>query len=464
MKKILIFVFSFIIFSGIFVSSITNVAYAVDSKLYSINITPTSATLSTADFLPNTEITFTLHSSSDNFNEPTETIFSNSVGTAVISFSNLSKNTRYLVTADSRDDSVGFSFTTPDLLVKESGICGSSNGRTLKDKPTTNLCSSGTPSLVSETADEWSWWCSGFNGGASSSTCFTTKAGQEQGDSYYDFICKATVDARSESVIVKIDTRTNPNLWKIGVLDTKIPTSTGTPNFNNVLDVKTGYFLTTYDFSQLERGINYRTLVYSKGASKFAVELPNCSFKIPAIVDGVCGSAKGKTFSSKPTSNLCASGKAGVVSQNYKEWQWSCSGENGGKSSQTCIANVGGSTTTTTTTNTDEAIDASSEGGGLVPDCPPDGCGFNELMILINNVIKFLLFTIATPLAALIFVYAGFKLLTSGGSAESMTTAKKILKNLIIGYVIALAAWLVINTILTSEFLGYKGPTFLQDN
>ncbi len=84
-------------------------------------------------------------------------------------------------------------------------------------------------------------------------------------------------------------------------------------------------------------------------------------------------------------------------------------------------------------------------------------------MELINNVIKFLLFTIATPLAALIFVYAGFMLLTSGGSSEKMTTAKKILTNLIIGYVIALAAWLVINTILTSEFLGYKGPTFLKD-
>jgi hypothetical protein len=96
---------------------------------------------------------------------------------------------------------------------------------------------------------------------------------------------------------------------------------------------------------------------------------------------------------------------------------------------------------------------------GLVPDCLEGDCGFNEFMILVNNVINFLLFTIATPLAALVFAYAGFLLITAGGDPGKMTTAKNILKNLIFGYLIALAAWLIINTILVS--LGYTGSWFL---
>lgn len=105
---------------------------------------------------------------------------------------------------------------------------------------------------------------------------------------------------------------------------------------------------------------------------------------------------------------------------------------------------------------------------GLVPDCGKvvDGvmsnpCNFNSVMELIKNVIHFLLFVIATPLAALAFCYAGFKLLTAGGSPEQITKAKHIIRNVIIGYVLALGAWLVVNTIFST--LGFKGNTFLKD-
>ncbi|MFZ2978887.1 MAG: hypothetical protein WA057_04425, partial [Candidatus Magasanikiibacteriota bacterium] len=61
--------------------------------------------------------------------------------------------------------------------------------------------------------------------------------------------------------------------------------------------------------------------------------------------------------------------------------------------------------------------DTSSPAGGLIPACP-NGCGFNELMQLVNNVIKFVLFALAVPIAALMFVYAGFQMVTSGGNAH----------------------------------------------
>lgn len=86
-------------------------------------------------------------------------------------------------------------------------------------------------------------------------------------------------------------------------------------------------------------------------------------------------------------------------------------------------------------------------------------CDFEMVMAIINKVITFLLVTIATPLFALILIYVGWIYLSAGGSPETVTKAKHIFKNVIIGYVIALAAWLIVKTILST--LGFEGETFL---
>ncbi len=96
---------------------------------------------------------------------------------------------------------------------------------------------------------------------------------------------------------------------------------------------------------------------------------------------------------------------------------------------------------------------------GLVPVCntgevdPATGnyknpCDFNMVMALVNKFINFLLFTIATPLFALIIIYVGWLYLSDMGSTENVKKSKKIFKNVVIGYVIALAAWLIVKTIL----------------
>jgi type IV secretory pathway VirB2 component (pilin) len=77
-------------------------------------------------------------------------------------------------------------------------------------------------------------------------------------------------------------------------------------------------------------------------------------------------------------------------------------------------------------------------------------CDFGDAMQLIRNIINFLLFVIATPIAGLVICYAGFQLLTSGGSSEKKTKAKHVLMNMILGYVIALGAWLIVNTIFST--------------
>jgi hypothetical protein len=81
--------------------------------------------------------------------------------------------------------------------------------------------------------------------------------------------------------------------------------------------------------------------------------------------------------------------------------------------------------------------------------------GWSQLMALVNNVVHFVLFDLAVPIAAIMFAYAGFELLTAGGDTSKMKKAKNIFINVLIGLVVAVAAWLIINTILS--ILGYNG-------
>jgi hypothetical protein len=240
-----------------------------------------------------------------------------------------------------------------------------------------------------------------------------------------EFICSARESSSAINITVEVIDGESKD-WKIGIMEDGKSYSPELINFSPVSDlVNSTKFITTYNLSVLKQGIKYNVLIFGKTEGKYKGDLPSCSFTTPALVNGVCNPAvDGQTFESKPTSDLCTSGDATEVTKNYNNWQWACNGSNGGKNDP-CTAKVGQTTQTTTTTDTGDMVDASSEGGGLVPDCPATGCGFDQLMTLINNVIKFLLFTIATPLAALVFVYAGIMLLTSGGSSEKMTTAKK---------------------------------------
>jgi hypothetical protein len=63
--------------------------------------------------------------------------------------------------------------------------------------------------------------------------------------------------------------------------------------------------------------------------------------------NGVCGPANGGTFSSAPTTGLCADGSEPWV-KGSGPWMWSCSGSCGG-SSPSCSANKSGGTCTTLT-------------------------------------------------------------------------------------------------------------------
>ncbi len=77
-------------------------------------------------------------------------------------------------------------------------------------------------------------------------------------------------------------------------------------------------------------------------------------------------------------------------------------------------------------------------------------CTFGYVILLAQNIIEFLIFKLAAPLAALVIAWAGFLYLTSASSPAQREKAKKILKNVVIGFILALAAWLIVKTLLSS--------------
>jgi hypothetical protein len=83
-------------------------------------------------------------------------------------------------------------------------------------------------------------------------------------------------------------------------------------------------------------------------------------------------------------------------------------------------------------------------------------CDFNAFMNMVNTDIRFILYDMVVPIAAIMFVYAGFLLITAGEeTSHARTKAKEIFTNTVIGLIIAVAAFIIINTVL--HILGYDG-------
>ena len=74
-------------------------------------------------------------------------------------------------------------------------------------------------------------------------------------------------------------------------------------------------------------------------------------------------------------------------------------------------------------------------------------CTFASLIALFNNVIKFLLFYLAAPLATIAFVWAGFLYITAAGDTGKISKAHSIFKSVLIGLVLAFGAYLIVTAI-----------------
>jgi hypothetical protein len=169
----------------------------------------------------------------------------------------------------------GSTATCTDFLIVN-GSCGSANGADVLNAPTTNLCSSGTPSSVGGNGP-WNWSCSGSNGGSTASC----------------------------SDVLIVNGSCGPaNGADASVAPTTNLCSSGTPS------------------SVGGNGPWSWSCSGSNGGST-----ASCSDVL--IVNGSCGPANGADASVAPTTNLCSSGTPSSVGGNGP-WSWSCAGSNGG--------------------------------------------------------------------------------------------------------------------------------------
>src|SRR3989338_699478 len=84
--------------------------------------------------------------------------------------------------------------------------------------------------------------------------------------------------------------------------------------------------------------------------------------------------------------------------------------------------------------------------GGLVT-CSGADCGSCQLVAMINLIIVWLI-GILFMLFAVMMVVAGFGLVTSGGNQSALEAAKSKFTNAIIGIIIVIAAWLIVDTVM----------------
>lgn len=78
--------------------------------------------------------------------------------------------------------------------------------------------------------------------------------------------------------------------------------------------------------------------------------------------------------------------------------------------------------------------------------CP---CSICHLYLLTGNLINFVIYNIAIPLAALMFLVAGVYFIFSGGSEERIKTARTIFQNTVIALLIVFCSWIVLTELFS---------------
>lgn len=99
------------------------------------------------------------------------------------------------------------------------------------------------------------------------------------------------------------------------------------------------------------------------------------------------------------------------------------------------------------------SVDA--QAGGFVP-CDGPTCSACDLVSMINRIIIWL-FGFVFVVFAVLMVVAGFGLVTSGGNQSALDAAKSKFQNALIGIIIMMAAWLIVDTLLRAILAGGTG-------
>ncbi len=75
-------------------------------------------------------------------------------------------------------------------------------------------------------------------------------------------------------------------------------------------------------------------------------------------------------------------------------------------------------------------------------------CGFSDLIILVQNAIRFTIFYVIVPLITLVILYYGGMMVIADNKPAQLTKAKKALWKIVIGLFFMLTAWLLVAAVI----------------
>ncbi len=214
------------------------------------------------------------------------------------------------------------------------GSCGAVNGVGLAAKPTANLCTQGTASTV-RGKGPWNWTCNGSNGGSTVNCSATVQINGECGPANGSLSASPPPSKLCASGKSTTITGNGPWYWSCFgdnggvtaqcVVYTLVSGACGPANGIAVGVAPTSGFCKS----------GQETAVIGDGPWSWSCtgsgENTTVSCTAPILKEGVCGEANGVGASSTPTTALCSSGHASVVT-GKGPWNWNCKGENGGAS------------------------------------------------------------------------------------------------------------------------------------
>lgn len=86
---------------------------------------------------------------------------------------------------------------------------------------------------------------------------------------------------------------------------------------------------------------------------------------------------------------------------------------------------------------------------GLVPGVSPEKVDWCTFLQLINNILSFVVAYLIWPIAGGMIAYAAFLFITSAGNEGKIKSAKAALRNVVIGIIIVISAYVVITSIIS---------------